>query len=499
MRIKADVDELIQLVSSVTEAYTTAFFLADNRKRLLNLWRFYSLSNNVISDAAISFGVGPIGRVAESLKPFDLSKFSERDSGLLRLYSRNEDIKSFFAVPVMTGGTLDGVLCIDSKKAFVFATKDQKLLTLFAEQFASLINNIGVQQFVDTEASDVAALHDFCSRIVSTDDVESILQLTLDSIAQLVTCDGCFLSLSMDGGDGEARLFRVETTRSHRNVKGLIFSEQDGLAGSIVRGGESFLLSNRRRDLGSYIFTPSESVGRVTSFLGVPLLTQDNVLGLVCLIDSEEDAFNQRDLRVVSIMADNASLAIANAKVKQRTHALSTTTDGLTGLHNFSGFQESLAAAFLAASQKRRPLSLVIMDVDNFKEINRNSGYEVGNQVLRNLAQLLLNLGRNYDIGDDDITVARYGSDEFALILPNARKERALSVAEAIHKMIEDPTFIAPTQGVRVSIKTGVSCFTQDSRSRNDLVDNALRSLNTAKSNDGKTTRNDMRNIGIRA
>ncbi len=110
MKIKADIDELIQLVSSVTEAYTTAFFLADNQRQVLKLWSFYSLSNNVIPDATIPFGVGPIGRVAESQKPFDLSKFSERDSGLLRLYSRNEDIKSFFAVPVISEGALEGVL-----------------------------------------------------------------------------------------------------------------------------------------------------------------------------------------------------------------------------------------------------------------------------------------------------------------------------------------------------------------------------------------------------
>ena len=114
MRIKADVDELIQLVSSVTEAYTTAFFLADNRKRSLNLWRSYSLSSNVISDAVIPFGAGPIGRVAESLKPFALPKFSDRESGLLRLHSRTEDIKYFFSLPVITEATFDGLFCHDS-------------------------------------------------------------------------------------------------------------------------------------------------------------------------------------------------------------------------------------------------------------------------------------------------------------------------------------------------------------------------------------------------
>ncbi len=493
MKIKADIDELIQLVSSVTEAYTTAFFLADNQTQVLKLWSFYSLSNDVIPDATIPFGVGPIGRVAESQKPFDLSKFSERDSGLLRLYSRNEDIKSFFAVPVISEGVLEGVLCIDSKKAFVFANKDQKLLTLFAEQFASLVNNIKVQKFVDTEASDVAFLHDFCSSIVSIGDVGLILQQTLDSITQLVECDSCFLSLSLSDEGSERSTFRIAAACSHRDLRGLTFSDQDGLAGCIIRGRESFLLSNRRNDFGSYIFTPSESVGRVTSFLGIPLLAKDDVLGLICLIDSEEDSFNQRDMRVISIMADTAALAIANAKGQRRSHELSTTTDGLTGLSNFSGFHELLVSEFQVASQKRRPLSLIIMDLDNFTEINSTSGYEVGNQILRSVAQLLLNLDE-----DDEMIVARYGSDEFALILPNARKERAFFVAEMIHRIVEDPTFIAPTYGIQVSVKTGVSCFPQDSRSRNDLVNNALRALFTARSSVGRATHDDTRRADLR-
>ncbi len=174
MTIEANVDDLIELVSTATEAYTTAFFLADNRKQLLKLWRFYSLGDNIIRDASIPFGVGPIGVVAENLKPFDLSKFSARDSSLLRLYSKNEDIKSFFAVPVIRENVLEGVLCIDSKKAFVFANKDQKLLTMFAKQFAYLVNNTRVKTFVHTETSDVAFLYNRCVKIASADNVRTI-------------------------------------------------------------------------------------------------------------------------------------------------------------------------------------------------------------------------------------------------------------------------------------------------------------------------------------
>jgi diguanylate cyclase (GGDEF)-like protein len=477
MKIETDIDELIQLVSTATEAYTTAFFLADNHRRMLKLWRFYSLGDNVITDASIPFGVGPIGLVAENLEQFDLTKFSERDSSLLRLYSKNEGIKSFFAVPVMRENILEGVLCIDSKKAFVFANKDQKLLTLFAKQFADLVNNVRVKQFVDTEASDIAFLHGICRKIVSANNARSILDLMMRSIEHLVECDSHFISLKMEGEEG---IFRVELAHSPRNMHGTTFSDQDGLAGRVIRGREPLLLANRKDDLGSYVFTYSESVGRVRSFLGLPLLTGDDVLGLTCLVDSAENSFNQRDLRVLSIISDNASTAITNLRTRREVRGLKTTVDGLTGLHNFSGFQECLKIAFQDADPKRRPLSLIIMDIDDLKEIN-NLNYRTGNKVLRRIAQLLMNLNRN-----NGISPARLGSDEFALILPGITMDRAALIAEEIHREVGDPTFITSDYGTRnISISVGISSFSYDCKSCGDLMDNALRALSLARSRGG--------------
>jgi len=468
MKIGADIDELIKLVSTATDAYTTAFLLADHQKKMLKMLHFYSLSDNVIADASIPFGVGPIGRVAESMRPFDLSKFSDRDSRMLKIYSRNEDIKSFCAVPVIGEGILEGVLCIDSKKSLVFAIKDQKVLNLFTKQFADLLNNLRVMKFVDIETSDVSFLHNFSSQIVSIDNVESILEFTFDSVAELVECNSHFLCLKVDGEDEE---FRIELANSHRNVIGMTFTDQDGLAGRVIRDREPSLLHNRQGNLGSAFAFP-RPVGRVRSFLGVPLLTKDHVLGIICLVDSSEYSFNQRDLRMISIIASSASLAIANAKVQEKAHSLSTTVDGLTGLYNFSGFRERLELAFQEASQKRRQLSLMIMDLDNFGEINRRSGYETGNEILRRIAKLLSELSV-----DDNVSAARCGSDEFVLILPGISMERGMFIAERIRRTIESPTFIPPSYGINISVSIGVSTFPQNSRSCNDLINNALRIL----------------------
>ena len=480
MNVETDVDGLVELVSNVTEAYTTAVFLADNQKRILRLWHFYSLSDNVNKNVSILFGDGPIGMVAETKEDFDLAKFAERDSNLLRLYSKNEIIKSFFAVPIVNkDGVLEGVISIDSKKTFVFANKEQKLLKLFADQFSNLLNNLRIQKFMDTETSDIDFLNEFCDKITSIDDVKSILQYTLESIIKLVECESYFISLRTN--DSEDREFCVASSHSRRNLQGLIFSDPYGLAGCVIEDKKPYLIGNRKDDFGSYVFTRSESVGRVRSFLGIPLLYKEKVLGLISLVDSNEGTFNQRDLEVISIMAGSISLAIANVKAQTRIHSLSTNIDGLTGLRNFTGFQEYLEMMLQVESRKRRPLSLLIVDIDKFSDLNNNLGYETGNEILKQFAQFLMDMGEK-----NSIYVARYGLDEFSLILPNIGEDRAFSYAEDVCSAIEDATFVLPSRNVGISVSIGISCFPEDSTNKYELINNALNALSEAKSRGGK-------------
>jgi diguanylate cyclase (GGDEF)-like protein len=215
----------------------------------------------------------------------------------------------------------------------------------------------------------------------------------------------------------------------------------------------------------------------------VPLLFKDSVLGLISLVDSKEDAFNQRDLQVISIMAGSIALAIANAKAQIKIQSLSTNIDGLTGLRNFTGFQEYLEMILQTASRKRQPLSLLIVDIDKFSELNKNLGHEAGNEILKQFAQFLLDTDEK-----SNVYATRYGSDEFTLILPNTTESRAFSYAEDVCSAVEEATFILPSRNIDISVSIGVSCFPEDSANKYELINNALNALSEAKSRGGGMT-----------
>lgn len=147
------------------------------------------------------------------------------------------------------------------------------------------------------------------------------------------------------------------------------------------------------------------------------------------------------------------------------------TTDGLTGLKNHRYFRETLEKAFMRAVREGAPLSIVMLDVDRFKQYNDTFGHPAGDEVLRTVAALLQRSTRRHDL------VARYGGEEFVLLLPNTGENEARKVAERTRKAVANhPWTLRP-----VTISLGIATLDQDASSPSQLVDQADKALYISK------------------
>ncbi len=152
--------------------------------------------------------------------------------------------------------------------------------------------------------------------------------------------------------------------------------------------------------------------------------------------------------------------------------------DELTGLYNYRLFREHLSRELIRSERSGTPLSLVMVDVDNFKSYNDSNGHEAGNQALVKVAELLTGLLRKTDIP------ARYGGEEFALILPATPKTSAQLVAERTRESIERQAFVegeVEASG-NLTVSMGVATFPADAADTGELVRHADRALYVAKS-----------------
>jgi two-component system cell cycle response regulator len=208
-----------------------------------------------------------------------------------------------------------------------------------------------------------------------------------------------------------------------------------------------------------------------------PLFRNDDINGLLLLGPNIKDEEYAHDtLEALGILANMFSIAVSNAQMYEQIKALSY-TDGMTGLHNYRFFRMRIKEEISRARREHSLISLLIMDVDYFKNYNDTLGHPAGDEVLRKVSAILQKSVRDNDI------VARYGGEEFAIILTGADKVGACSLAERIRVKVENTEFykeeIQPNGKLTISI--GTATFPDDAVTEDDLILKADRALYHAK------------------
>jgi diguanylate cyclase (GGDEF)-like protein len=163
-------------------------------------------------------------------------------------------------------------------------------------------------------------------------------------------------------------------------------------------------------------------------------------------------------------------LSEANARLERLA-----VTDGLTGLFNHRRFQEALHSELLRCERHKRPLGVLMLDVDFFKKVNDTMGHPAGDELLRRLAEVL-----SKDLRQTDL-ISRYGGEEFAVLLPETTKSEALQVAERMREAVEQRVNENGTWGQQVTVSVGVATFPEDGATAEAVLEAADQALYVAK------------------
>jgi diguanylate cyclase (GGDEF)-like protein len=216
----------------------------------------------------------------------------------------------------------------------------------------------------------------------------------------------------------------------------------------------------------------AEAADNISPLAAVPLIYQERFMG-VLLVRSDDPAriWQENEILLLRTVADQVTVAVNHARLFAQVQQQAL-TDGLTGCFNRRSFEMQLEKDLHLATRMRQPLSLIMLDVDKFKQVNDTYGHDAGDLALRTLAEGLREELRGVD------TAARYGGEEFAVILPQADLDGALVVAERLRKRIEETQM--PGIGY-ITASLGVATFPLHASSRDSLVTNADRALYQAK------------------
>jgi diguanylate cyclase (GGDEF)-like protein len=262
----------------------------------------------------------------------------------------------------------------------------------------------------------------------------------------------------------------LDTLSTDRVTETIVRGVRDAFGMSRVelflRGSDGHLLSVMRAPDGTPVHDPVDEISRWEHLrarqeeLGpvqdgrliyLPIGTQARVLGLLVaeqlppgrLLDREE-------MTSIKALAGQAGIAVENARLYEATEQLSR-TDGLTQLYNHRFFQERIQEEIKRSDRFRQKLSLMMIDVDDFKRVNDTHGHLVGDRVLREIARVLRGCLREVDVA------ARYGGDEFAIILPDTDLHQAVEVSERLRRAVNGHDFLHGPSPSRLTLSVGVA------------------------------------------
>lgn len=222
------------------------------------------------------------------------------------------------------------------------------------------------------------------------------------------------------------------------------FKSGKGVAGEVFNSGKPRLIQNIRHDK-NFTFRENER-DNMKSMICVPLMIDDNAIGVMNIVNKRDGRFNVDDLQTALTMANQAAVVIEKARLYNLA-----TIDGLTGLVVRRHFQAKIEEEFRRAKRYDKQLSYLMTDIDHFKKFNDTYGHQTGDMVLREVAAIVRKSVRDTDIA------ARYGGEEFCVILPETDVEGAMLFAERLRESVQNAVFTGPTGDLKVTISVGVS------------------------------------------
>jgi len=214
------------------------------------------------------------------------------------------------------------------------------------------------------------------------------------------------------------------------------------------------------------------------SIIFLPLVCFSKVYGVLKVYSQKEDYFDMDDFRILEIIATTAAISIENISLFKTTQELAL-KDPLTGIYTRRAFEDKMDEEILVSARTKKPFSLAIIDIDHFKKINDTYGHQVGDEILKYMANMIKSSMREFDF------IARYGGEEFALIMTQTDKKTALQVLRELTNLIKNYPPVVDENIIKITVSIGVSEFPLEALSKSQIIRVADERLYKAK-NEGR-------------
>lgn len=407
---------------------------------------------------------------------------------------RTQRTLSQIFVPVISGTRAIGVISIQSYKRNAYQNEQLDLLRALTSHCAGALERIWAQEALVGFAERLKTLHSAVNEINANLDAERVCRVVYEAVRQVMPCD----DFVINGYDRRANevipIYTIEFPG--RRIQAARYFADHGLSGEVFRARKPILFNSREEMEASgiqFVMYGSNVNGDdypTRSILAAPMLLRGEVYGMISAQSYQPGAYDQEDLYLLETLASHAAIAIENARLFDSVQHLAN-TDPLTGALNRRRFFELAEQEFVKAQEGGAPFSVILLDVDDFKQFNDRHGHKAGDAALLFAAETCKSSLRTDDI------FCRLGGEEFVAALPNTFPGDARDVAERLRCAIQDASLSAvvglrPDPPPAVTVSVGVANYEPSCNSLDALIERADQAMYEAKN----TGRNQVREWG---
>ncbi len=410
---------------------------------------------------------GLLAEVVEKQKPI----YSESAMDILRL-GFNERITSLHAFPIISKDTVTGLLNIYNSP---LSSEDVDIIFEICRTIGSSMRIAELQETYHKCLKEMEVLNTAATRLIPVKEPDMLYETILDMSVSLAEAEKGSLMLLNE----EAACLTVKAAKgiNKRLLPEIRIRAGEGIAGWVFREGVPLVMDDIEKNEWGF---PKRHKYRTGSFISIPLKLGDQTIGVLNMSDKiSGEVFSEEDMALVSSFAAYASIALERSTYYTLAGHLKelSVTDSLTGLFNRRYFEERFFEELNRSDRHNLSFSLSMIDIDDFKLFNDSEGHLAGDEILKSIANIAKDCLRVSDV------IARFGGEEFAVIMPQTEREEAMLVSERIRKSIKEQicgTWSAfPRKSITVSI--GVATFPYDGKDRKELIRNADKALYMAK------------------
>jgi len=413
----------------------------------------------------------PTGVITEVLEK-QMPLHSEDMMEILKL-GLSDEVTSIYLFPIVLKNRVIGLIGIFNSP---ITQEDADVIFDLCRIIGFVFRLLDLQGIYDKRVKNMHVLDIATTRLNPVKEPEMLYDAIVDLSVHLIGAERGSLML-IEGGASYL------TVKAARGINKLLLKEirikpGEGIAGKVFNEGAPLIVDDIESN--EKFFLKRRPNYKTSSFISIPLKAGEKTIGVFNISDKVTgEIFSEEDMAILQSFLSYASIALERSMYYSLAGHLRelSITDSLTGLFNRRYFEERFFEEIQRSERHNLSFSLAIMDIDDFKLFNDTEGHLAGDEVLKNIANIAKDSVRVIDV------IARFGGEEFAVIMPQTEKNEAFLVAERIRESIKEqlPTTWKVFPNDTITVTIGIATFPSDGKDRGELIRNSDKALYKGK------------------